>query len=135
MRKHLNVMADDFLFGYFGRLYPGKGLETLLRAFREVYHRRTNVRLLVIGGEGDQLFTKGRRYLSELQALASNLGIAERVTWTGEMPYDAPEMSRHLCAIDACVLPFEGGVRLNNSSLAAVAARRRPDNHDAGPNS
>lgn len=56
---------------FVGRIVSEKGVEVLLRAFK----KQRVARELVIIGEGPQL--------DELKTLASDLGIAERVTFTG----------------------------------------------------
>jgi glycosyltransferase involved in cell wall biosynthesis len=56
-----------------------KGLDTLLRAFALVAPRFPDVRLVQVG--------RGP-HTAELKALASDLGIAERVEFAGAQPYD-----------------------------------------------
>ena len=58
--------------------------------------------------------------------LAETLGIADKVTWTGYFNWDSDAGSRYLRAGDACVLPFDYGVTLNNSSLAAASTHGLP---------
>jgi glycosyltransferase involved in cell wall biosynthesis len=61
---------------YLSRLDPKKGLDILLRAFREV-HAVYPASLLVMAGDGRRQFVAG------LRKLASELGIDEHVVWTG----------------------------------------------------
>lgn len=63
------------------RLAPEKGIDHLLRAFALVVEERPEA-LLTIAGTGP--------LLDELRALASELGIADRVEWPGHV--DAPEL-------------------------------------------
>lgn len=124
-RRALGVGSDDFLFAYFGRLYAGKGLENLLRAFARVCGRHPNARLAIVGGvhrDG----ASGSWSISSVHELAASLGITDRVVWTGEYRWDSDEASTYLWAADAAVLPFRSGVHLNNSSLAGVAAHELP---------
>lgn len=115
-RDRLAVKPGQFLLAYFGYIYPGKGVDTLLRAFRLVRERRSDVRLAIIGGFHDQ----------PTHDLAVQLGIDDKVVWTGEYDWDSDEASVYLRAADACVFPFDVGVRLNNSSFAAAAAHGLP---------
>jgi polysaccharide biosynthesis protein PslF len=58
--------------------------------------------------------------------LASELNITQMVTWTGEFDWDSELPSLYLRASDLCVLPFNSGVMLNNSSFAMTASYGLP---------
>ncbi|HSL27602.1 MAG TPA: glycosyltransferase family 4 protein [Anaerolineales bacterium] len=73
-----------------GRLAPEKNWDTLIRAFASAVGEQRNLRLVLIG-EGP---AKG-----ELQSLASELEISERITFTGALPFD--EIPTYLKAADA----------------------------------
>jgi glycosyltransferase involved in cell wall biosynthesis len=79
---------------FLGRIHPKKGCDLLLEAFAKV--ARPDLRLVIAGpdetGWGD-----------ELRALASRLGIAERLTWTGMLRGDAKWGA--LYGAEAFVLP------------------------------
>jgi glycosyltransferase involved in cell wall biosynthesis len=125
-RRRLGAGSDEFLFAYIGFIYPGKGLETLLRAFRRLADERPGVRLALIGGSLAREFPDQPNYLEGLQALAAELGIEPRLIWTGEYGWKDDLASTYLRAADACVLPFETGVKLNNSSFSSAAAHGLP---------
>jgi len=73
---------------FVGRLNAQKGIEVLLRAVAESRHAPT----LDIVGAGDDA--------SSLRAVASSLGIAERVTWHGALPQTAlPTLYRRAAAL------------------------------------
>ena len=127
-RATIGATDNDFILVYWGYIYPGKGVETLLRAFRIVCRRNVNMRLVLVGGSLE--FPTGRissnDYFQMVRQLPEKLGIAERVTWTGHFDWDSDVGSRYLHAGDACVLPFDYGVTLNNSSLAAATTHGLP---------
>lgn len=78
---------------YAGHLYPWKGADVLIRALAQV----TGVHGLIVGGhprESD---------LGRVQALARDLGVADRVAFTGQVPVS--EVSRHLERAHVLVLP------------------------------
>jgi glycosyltransferase involved in cell wall biosynthesis len=125
-RQALGVVENEFLLVYFGRIYPGKGIETLLMAFRSVAVRRHNLRLIFVGGTSESIIEDRPKYLEELQQLTNDLGIDDKVLWTGEFSSDSEEASIYLRAADICVLPFDYGVHLNNSSFSSVAAHGLP---------
>jgi polysaccharide biosynthesis protein PslF len=125
-RRALGTGPDDFLLTYIGFVYPGKGIEPLLRAFHRLALVRSNLRLAVIGGSLARQFPDQPNYLEKMQALASELGIDRKVVWTGEYRWDDDLASVYLRAADACVLPFDTGVKLNNSSFSSAAAHGLP---------
>jgi polysaccharide biosynthesis protein PslF len=141
-RTFLDVAPDELLLTYFGYMYPGKGVETLLKAFQIASARQRRLRLALVGGvltesfqlrhtsQAGQVEKQGqgdsRRYADEMHGLAVQLGIAERLLWVGGFSHDSELPSLCLSATDICVLPFDGGVKLNNSSFAAAAAHGLP---------
>jgi glycosyltransferase involved in cell wall biosynthesis len=122
-RETLGVKSDDFLVAYYGYVYEEKGIETLFQAFQILNAQRSNTRLVMIGGTNGENHTS---YLISLHRLARQLGIENKILWTGEYPSDSDEASLYLRAADACVFPFKYGVTLNRSSLAAAAAHGLP---------
>ena len=69
---------------------------------------------------------KRLHYLHELRELARQLRIADKIRWSGYYPTDSDEPSLILWGADACVLPFDKGVFLNNSSFGTAAAHGLP---------
>lgn len=133
-RSLLGVRSDEFLFLNYGYILPFKGLETLLEAFQRVAERHPNARLALVGGFGEKTLheniiarsSEEPSYAERIQSLPTRLGIAERVIWAGPFPTGDDRASLCLRAADVGILPFDDGVRLNRSSLAAVAAHGLP---------
>lgn len=128
VRDAIGAAESDFVLIYWGYIYPGKGVETLLQAFQIVCSRNKNIRLILVGGSLDipTMPISCNDYFQMVQQLPEKLGIAERVTWTGHFNWDSDTGSRYLYAGDACVLPIDYGVTLNNSSLAAASTHGLP---------
>jgi polysaccharide biosynthesis protein PslF len=128
-RRALGVADDECLLAYFGYLYPGKGVETLLQAMSLDGSRpgRT-AKAVIIGGANEVVLRDLDRpnYPEELRRLAVALGVARRLTWTGYYASDSDIASRYLAAADVAVLPFGAGAYLNNSSIAAAAVHALP---------
>ena len=80
---------DDKVLISIGRLAAEKNWETLLRAAAQVYTQHPTLRLVLIGDGPDK---------QTLELLAAELGIAERVTFTGQVPFD--EIPAYLKAAD-----------------------------------
>ncbi|GAB3826542.1 glycosyltransferase [Pontibacter rugosus] len=69
-------LNQSFRFFSLGYIHPKKGFDTLLHAFKIVAEQRADVSL-TIGGVGE--------YLSTYQKLATNLNIADKIEWLGEI--------------------------------------------------
>jgi len=70
---------DDKVIISIGRLGSEKNWETLLRAAAQVYAQLPNIKLVLIGDGPEK---------QNLEDLAVELGIAERVTFTGRLPFE-----------------------------------------------
>ena len=88
MRARKN-WQDDKVIVSIGRLAPEKNWKTLLHAVAKVHQEHPNLRLVLIGGGPEK---------DALQELAAELGIAERVTFTGKLPFS--EVTAYLKAAD-----------------------------------
>lgn len=125
-RQRLGVKSDDFLVAYIGHLHAGKGLETLLKAFQMVTARKHHVHLVLIGGAIAAQSGNPSSYVEEIREFSKKLGIDQMVTWTGSYSWANDEASMYLRAADVCVLPFNTGVHLNNSSCSSVVSHGLP---------
>lgn len=125
-RKRIGAGPDEFVLTYFGYLYPNKGLETLLQAFHTVRQHGKAGRLVIAGGVPSHLRDERLSYVRGLEVLATDLGIQKDIVWTGLLDWDTDDASLILHASDACVLPFDIGVSMNNSTFAAAAAHELP---------
>jgi glycosyltransferase involved in cell wall biosynthesis len=125
-REVLGVKPHDFLVAYIGYIHAGKGLETLLEAFQLVTTRKNNMQLVIIGGPIAAQSDNPPSYVQEIHAFSKKLGVDHRVTWTGSYSWDNEKASMYLRAADVCVLPFNTGVHLNNSSFASSASHGLP---------
>jgi glycosyltransferase involved in cell wall biosynthesis len=80
-RRELDLLDKPTLV-YVGRLVPRKGVDTLVEAFA-LLPRRLDARLVIVGGEpGIEISPEANR----LSALAEELGVREKVTFTGSRP-------------------------------------------------
>ena len=99
LRSALGWSPDSLVLTYTGRLLRGKGLTTLLAAFRTVVHDEPRARLCLVGsGEGQALSVE-----DELRAEAAAEGLRGRVVFTGRVD----NVEDHLRASDVFVFPSE----------------------------
>jgi glycosyltransferase involved in cell wall biosynthesis len=130
IRAGFGVAPQGFLLAYFGFVYPGKGVETLLASVRElVEHGRSVWLVMVGGGRGVASATGGGAnvaYEAEMVALAQRLGIADRVIWPPGYSGGSDGAGLQLLAADAAVLPFDDGAELRRSSIAVAVSMGLP---------
>jgi len=77
-----------------------------------------NPQLLFIGGRTGASDPTNVAYLQGIQALIAELGLAERVHWTGFVPPE--EVSASFLAADICALPFRGGASFLHGTFHAA---------------
>jgi len=97
-RAELGIGADEFVIGFCGSVERWYAIDELIRALPDLIRYRAGTRLLVVGGT---LFTG---YRAELETLAEDLGISDRVIFTGTKPYH--ELPRYIACMDACTIPL-----------------------------
>ncbi len=124
---------EPFRWLALGFLYPGKGIETLLKAFARLDPETSNARLTFVGGELPPGNQRWNSFGAWLKLLAESLGVANAVEWSGgyASPYEFPrgvvERSH------AAVVPYDVGLGINNSGLATLTQVRLPVLSTRGP--
>ncbi len=91
-RDKLGFQPEDIVLTYMGRIGREKNLSFLLRAFAGVAKAYDNVHLLVIGDGADR---------GNLEDLVRVMGIADRVNFTGMIPYT--NLPAYMAVADAFV--------------------------------
>jgi glycosyltransferase involved in cell wall biosynthesis len=110
------------LLGYFGFLNESKGADTLLAAVAQL---PASTHLVFIGGQtGASDPSNNQSFLGQLQQQIRDLGLSERVHWTGFV--DDRRVSTFLNAADMMVMPYRDGVSLRRGTLMAALAHKRP---------
>jgi glycosyltransferase involved in cell wall biosynthesis len=121
LRQELGLKPGDKLLGYFGFLNESKGADTLLRALAQL---DTAVHLVFIGGQtGSSDSDNNQVFLASLRQLVTDLGLAERVHWTGFVA--DRQVSAFLQAADVMIMPYRDGVSLRRGTLMAALAHGR----------
>jgi glycosyltransferase involved in cell wall biosynthesis len=103
---------------YFGFVWRGRNIETLLRALQAVQSAGMAATLDVIGGLRDE------SYRADLDRLAAELGVTAAVRFRGALP--VRDVSAALASADLVLLPFESGVSTGRSTLMTALAHRAP---------
>lgn len=119
-RSQLGIGADELLVCHFGFVNARKGCDTLIRALSKI----PRAKLLMIGEQTGSSDPTNIAYLAEMRTLIAELGLAERVLWTGFVP---PEMvTANFLASDLCVLPYREGASYQHGTLMAALAHGMP---------
>lgn len=84
LRSKLNLPENAIVFGTVARLDPIKNQSMLIRAFSKVCTSIPNTYLLIVG-DGE--------LMGDLQSLANDLGLNQKVIFTGYEPYPANYMA------------------------------------------
>ena len=87
-------LDGSVVLGFVGSFYGYEGLGLLVSAMRRILERRPDARLLLVGGGYQE---------DNLRRQAAELGIADRVVFTGRVPHD--EVCRYYDLIDVLVYP------------------------------
>jgi glycosyltransferase involved in cell wall biosynthesis len=93
-RAEFGYKENDILLVYAGRIAPEKNIEFLLQSFAGVSKIVPDVHLLIIGGGQ-------KEHGDVLKPLPGELGIEDRVRFTGMIPYD--KIPSYLAMCDAFV--------------------------------
>jgi glycosyltransferase involved in cell wall biosynthesis len=83
-----------------------------------------NARLLMLGGEVGASDPTNAAYAQKVRALMRELGVSQRVIWSGYRPPD--EVSALWQASDIAVLPYADGASLRRGTLLAAFAHGLP---------
>jgi glycosyltransferase involved in cell wall biosynthesis len=92
--------AGAIIIGFVGWFVPWHRLDRLIEQFATLAAGKSRLRLMLVG-EGT--------LRPDLTALATRLGIAGRLIWTGTVPH--AEVPAHLAAMDICVVPHSNVYR------------------------
>ncbi|HRF70663.1 MAG TPA: DUF5662 family protein, partial [Candidatus Pelethenecus sp.] len=89
LKKTLGIPEQQFVFGYIGRTSPEKNIITIIDAYAKLQYKENSV-LLIVGG-GPQL--------EELKEYVKQLGIENKVIFTGFIDNELIPVYYHICDI------------------------------------
>jgi glycosyltransferase involved in cell wall biosynthesis len=126
-RARWHAGPADLLLCFFGFINDRKGVDTLIHALHLLASEPeipAKPYLLFIGGKTGASDPTNVAYLAQIEALVADLGLTDRVYWTGYVP--AEEVSASFLAADLCVLPYRDGVSLLHGTFHAALAHAVP---------
>lgn len=98
LRTRLGIPSGRAIVGISARMVRWKGHDRVLRAVAELNGRGHDVHALIVGGTGHRL---DEGLDEELRALAGDLGLAGRATFTGHVPDALPHTALMDVAVNA----------------------------------
>ena len=102
----------------FGLLSPGKGIEYVIHAMPEIVARHPAAVYIIAGATHPRLLRdEGERYRESLVALASQLGVADRVVFCDRY-LELDELVTHIGAADVYATPYLGEDQVTSGTLA-----------------
>ena len=119
-RRRHGYSNRTLVIGYFGFLNRSKGGVTLVRTLQRLVQAGRDAQLLMIGDQLGASDPTNQAYLAEVGRLIGELGLIDRVRWTGRQPDDA--VSADLNAVDVLLMPYEDGASLRRGTLMAGLA-------------
>ena len=126
--RHHYDLIDQKIALFFGFIRPGKGLETLLKAWREIERQHPDTMLVVAGGSPTQakryslLLRRETDYRRRLERLASQWGLGPRIRFTGYVPEGL--VPGILAASEVVVLPYDDSESQSGALLKSISAGR-----------
>jgi PEP-CTERM/exosortase A-associated glycosyltransferase len=87
-------LADASIVGFIGSFYAYEGLDLLLQSLPAILRKRPEVRLLLVGGGPQD---------SALKAQAKQLGLLDKVVFTGRVPH--AEVQKYYDLVDVLAYP------------------------------
>ena len=124
LRQQHGYGDDDLIVGYFGFFNRSKGGLSLVRTLHQLVAQGLPARLHMVGERVGASDVTNFAYLAEVEALAAELSLAERIRWTGRL--DEAEVGAELNICDVLLLPYEDGVSLRRGTLMAALANGCP---------
>jgi glycosyltransferase involved in cell wall biosynthesis len=121
-QKEIPVKEEKgrIMLAHFGLFYPGKGVETILKALAELKKEYDNFQMIMLGGK----WRGAEDYYDGLKKQAQQLGVDEKVSWLGYLP--DKEVSEYLSAADIFLIPFDRGISIRRGSYMVGLAHALP---------
>lgn len=107
--KELGFDNKSRYIGFVGNLVPWQGVDQLIKIAPMILEKIPDIRFLIVG---DGIMRH------ELENLANELGIKDKIIFTGFVPHE--DVPKYINAFEVCVAPFSGIERNVKYSFSAI---------------
>lgn len=118
--------SDKIRISWFGSVYPGKGIERMLRLWKAIKEgdREDQFRFTIIGDIGTEEGNHFKEYHEQIWELIDDLNLRDTIRVTGFVSDE--EVSKEIRNTDIATLLFEDGLTLRRGSFLAYLAHGIP---------
>ena len=129
---NIKVVSDEFVYSdkkiisYFGSVYPGKGIERMLRIWKSLKEQdsKSMLKFKIIGDVGTERTNHFSDYHRQVWKWIEQNGLKDDVEVTGYLSDE--EVSEEIRNSSVAVLPYEDGLTLRRGSFLAYLAHGVP---------
>lgn len=129
---NINTVSDELLPGkkkrisYFGSVYPGKGIERMLKLWRIISIEDTEkeYEFKIIGDLGTERDNHFAEYHKQVWRFIEQYGLTDKITVTGYISNE--DVSKAIQETAVATLPYEDGLTLRRGSFLAYLAHGIP---------
>lgn len=119
-RHHLT--GEKIRLAFFGGIYPGKGIETLIELWSDLEKRYPGeYEYQLLGGFPPNLTSAFDSYQKTVEKMIEEKGLKDKIAISGFLP--EVEIEERLDGTDIAVLPYEDGLTLRRGSFLAFLGR------------
>ena len=111
---------------FFGFITPGKGIETLLKAFSELLKALPNTKLLILGSYHPRLYKEDPAYIGSIEEKIRELNLEGKALFENRFVNDK-ELQSHIQSADVIVFPYvDGSVIGASGALSSCVTFGKP---------
>ena len=122
--KERKERKERLMLSFFGGIYPGKGIERLIKLWGEIKKDNPGkYQFCLLGGFPQGLTSAFDEYHKEIKKLITDEGLEDKIFISGFLP--EKELISWLDKTDIAVLPYEDGLTLRRGSFLAFLGRNK----------
>lgn len=116
IKKKYNILKQDYVFLYTGRITEKKGVLNLIEAFKKLIEENKNCKLIIVG---NSWFGKKKKNEFEKKLEVSSNELKNKIIFTGYIPHN--EIPKMLSLVDCVAIPSKWEEPFGVVALEAMA--------------
>jgi len=121
LSDRLALSVGDFVLTLLGFAFPNKGYHLAIEALNVLHVEYPKLKLLIVSGEPAE---GGGGYLGQLKQLVAGYGLADKVIFTGYVPFDDPLFDAVLSRTNCFLYPYLSESATSGSLATTFPARK-----------